>query len=305
MDLGDDAYDSGSSEYDDGKEYDNDLDEYVTPSKDRYLSLPPVLKRYASDTDTDEDEEDDVRKRLRFYRKRKEMEDDSDEVRAIKKRVQTEDLGKTFERAICRAYDIPYQGKYKYGTPDPKLKQRLKGLKDHFGVECRHTADRGARYDFTSDTGYLSAKTSKQRVGKVAPQVVGQTTLNRFRIVFGIEEDVDIKKYIQENILRVLPILENYTFDSDNVYYNEPRDLIQHIHRLRPIDWEGTEEHEHKYEWTRDYREWTNSSTLKMDGTPLLEVQIHSKNRKNLAIRWYYDNLLRLFKDNFRIVVLE
>ena len=274
--------------------------EYVTPSKDRSLSLPPVVpgvKRYASDTDEDED---DVRKRLRFYQKRKTTEDDSDEVRAIKKRVQTEDLGKTFERAICRAYDIPYQGKYKYGTPTPKLKERLKGLKDHFGVECRHTADRGSRYDFTSDTGYLSAKTSKQRVGKVAPQVVGQTTLNRFRIVFGIEEDVDIKKYIQENILSILPILENYTFDSDNVYYNEPRDLIQHIRRTHPIDWE-----EHKYEWTRDYREWTNSSTLKIDGTPLLEVQIHSKNRKNLAIRWYYDNLLRLFKDNFRIVVLE
>jgi hypothetical protein len=285
----------------DGSEWESD-EEYVTPVRDRSLpSLPAVMKQ-GGDTEEEEEDSGDIRKRLRFYYyKKRKAEEDSDEEREIKKRfAPTEDLGKMFERAICRAYDIPYQGKYKYGTPPPKLKERLKRLKDHFGVECRHTADRGSRYDFTSDTGYLSAKTSKQRVGKVAPQVLGQTTLNRFRIIFGIDEEVDVKRYIQENILSILPMLEEYTFDSDNVYYNEPRDLIQHIRRARPINWD-----EHKYEWTRGYQEWNNSSTLKIDGTPLLEVQIHSKNRKNLAIRWYYDNLLRLFKDNFRISVIE
>lgn len=43
--------------------------------------------------------------------------------------LQTEDTGKIFEMAICLAYDIPYDGKYKYSMEIPqKLKLRLSKL---------------------------------------------------------------------------------------------------------------------------------------------------------------------------------
>jgi len=59
--------------------------------------------------------------------------------------LQTEDTGKMFEMAICLAYGIPYDGKYKYSMELPeKLKPRLSKLIDIF-PKCRHTAKKGGR----------------------------------------------------------------------------------------------------------------------------------------------------------------
>ena len=53
--------------------------------------------------------------------------------------VKTEDTGKIFERAICLAYDIPYDGKYKYGLEEPtRLAPRLARLTELF-PPCTHT----------------------------------------------------------------------------------------------------------------------------------------------------------------------
>jgi hypothetical protein len=79
--------------------------------------------------------------------------------------LQTEDTGKIFEMAICLAYNIPYDGNYKYGMEEPeRLKHRLSKLLELFPM-CSHTAKRGSRYDYTSDTDankHLSAKTTKK-----------------------------------------------------------------------------------------------------------------------------------------------
>jgi len=46
-------------------------------------------------------------------------------------KLQTEDLGKMFEMAICVAYEIPYDGPYKYSMElSEKLKERLCKLKE-------------------------------------------------------------------------------------------------------------------------------------------------------------------------------
>ena len=56
--------------------------------------------------------------------------------------LQAEDTGKMFEMAICLAYGISYDGKYKYSMEIPeKLKLRLSKLIDIFPM-CRHTAKR-------------------------------------------------------------------------------------------------------------------------------------------------------------------
>ena len=77
------------------------------------------------------------------------------------KKVLTEDTGKIFEMAICLAYGILYDGKYKYSMEIPeKLKPRLTKVVELFPM-CSHTAKKGARYDFTSltdETKHLSAK---------------------------------------------------------------------------------------------------------------------------------------------------
>lgn len=221
-------------------------------------------------------------------------------------KLKTEDTGKMFEMAICLTYNIPYDGKYKYSMELPeKLKLRLSKLPDIFPM-CKHTAKKGSRYDYTcltDETKHLSAKTTKKGVGKVAPQVVGQSQPKKFCEIIGIEySDIsNLKKYIQTDIVSIIPILVNYTFDCPNIYYNESKNTIFYITLNNLIEWE-----KYDYEWTCDHTNWKNSSTLKIifdkKSYALLEFQFHSKSRTNMAIRWCYENFLTVFKDKLCII---
>jgi hypothetical protein len=225
--------------------------------------------------------------------------------------LKTEDTGKMFEMAICLAYGIPYDGKYKYGMEIPeKLQPRLAPLVELL-PGLKHTAKRGARYDFTANdatsTKYLSAKTTKKGVGKVAPQVIGQCQPKLLCDFLGIEftNVADLKMYIQTHPTRILSVLVEYTFDCPHLYYNQEKDTIRFITLTTPIDWETLN---YTYKWTCSYENWSNSSTLKVvyDGSEmaLVEFQFHTKSRTNMAIRWCYENFLTIFQQKLDIVHL-
>jgi hypothetical protein len=224
-----------------------------------------------------------------------------------RKTLQTEDTGKMFEMAICLAFDIPYDGKYKYGMEIPRnLQPRLAKLVELF-PKCRHSAKRGARYDYTSldETTHLSAKTVKKGSGKVAPQVIGQSQPQKFCNIMGIEYTTipDVKKYIQQNITHILPVLMNHTFDCPNLYYHQEKNTIRYITLREPIEWE-----QYQFKWTCPWEEWGNSSTLKIitgqQEIALVEFQFHTKSRTNMAIRWCYDHFLHIFGDKLNITHL-
>jgi hypothetical protein len=222
--------------------------------------------------------------------------------------IKTENTGKIFEMAICKTYNIPYIGNYKYGMEEPEiLKDKLISLKNHF-PQCIHTARKQNRYDFTSIDGihHLSAKTSKLRNGKVAPQCIGQSKPIKFCSIIGITfiSILSLKEYIQKNITMILPFLIKYTFDCPNLYYNQEKNIIQYIQLIQEINWLIYE-----YTWTKSYNEWNNSSTLKIKINEkyinLVEFQFHSTHRSNMAIRWYYDNFLTIFKDHLNIIYIS
>lgn len=223
-------------------------------------------------------------------------------------RVLTEDTGKMFEMAICLAYGIEYDGKYKYDMELPlKLQPRLAKLPELF-PKVTHSAKRGARYDFTcvdDPTKHLSAKTIKKGSGKVAPQVIGQAQPQKFCEELGIPYTnvLDLKKYIQTNITTILPHMVNHTFDCPNLYYHQEDDKIMFIQLIKDIDWSKM-----TYEWTKSGDEWNNSSTLKIKTSRgfigLVEFQFHTTSRTNMAVRWCYDNVLDVFRDNFSITIL-
>jgi hypothetical protein len=220
-------------------------------------------------------------------------------------KLKTEDTGKILEMAICLAYGIQYDGKYKYSMEDAEtLKEKLTKLPTLFPM-CKHTAKKGARYDFTSvedATLHLSAKSTKKG-GKVAPQVVGQSQPQPFCEVIGIEYTSipDLKRFIQENPAKILSVLVEYTFDCPNVYYNKEKGTIKYITLNRRIDWNYF-----KFKWTCDHEKWNNSSTLKIvvqgKEFALVEFQFHTKSRTNMAIRWCYENFLSIFKENLTII---
>ena len=222
------------------------------------------------------------------------------------KLLKTEDTGKIFEMAICLAYGIPYNGPYKYSMERAEsLKSRLSKLLDLF-PKCYHTAAKGARYDFTcidDESNHLSAKSTKQGVGKVAPQVIGQSQPQKFCDIIGTPYTtiLALKQFIQTDIATILPILVSYTFDCPTVFYNQERNTIRYITLTTPIEWTTCQ-----FKWTCDWNDWNNSSTLKMvvgeDEIALLEVQFHTKSRTNMAVRWYYETFLTLFKKNLTII---
>jgi hypothetical protein len=240
----------------------------------------------------------------------KRFHSDPGSIVSEKKPLYTEDTGKIFEMAICLAYGIPYDGKYKYGMDAPeKLKSRLARLPELFPL-CRHTAKRGARYDFTAvcdETKHLSAKTTKKGVGKVAPQVIGQTQPKKFCDIIGIPYTTvdDLKRTIQSDIITLLPHLVNYTFDCANLYYNQESNTIRFITLKSPIDWSA-----YTFTWTCTADDWSNSSTLKIKTNTsdkeiaLVEFQFHTKSRTNMAIRWCYETFLTIFTNNVTIVDL-
>jgi hypothetical protein len=225
-------------------------------------------------------------------------------------KLMTEDLGKMFEKAICIAYEIPYVGKYKYSEEWPiTMAKRLSSLKELYSNTCVHCAIGGGRYDYHCETSgkHLSAKTSKRAVAKVAPQVIGQCQPRVLAEYFGITFDTNesIKKTIRDNPIPLLKLMEIYTFDSDIVYYNQARDQIKYIVKNNDIPWNSF-----TYSLTNDWViSGKKSTTIKVKSNekwyPLVEVQIHDRSRTNMAIRWYFDNILNIFSLHFTITILS
>jgi len=250
-------------------------------------------------------------------------------VAAQPTKLQTEDTGKIFEKAICDAYGIPYDGPFQYSQAEvDMLTPRLKRLvTDNLFPMCAHTASKGARYDFTAVAGesggevlHLSAKSNKKKGGKVAPQVVGQATPQKFWEEFlhftngSNDESPDsatLKKYIQENIAAIMPMLWRYTFDSPIVYYVRDTDQIRFIAPAAVAtgpDWTSFQ-----YSWSRSYDKWTNSTSLRVvtpgggvvgGDTTIMEFQFHTKSRQNMAIRWCIDKVLQVFAGHFKVTDL-
>lgn len=243
---------------------------------------------------------------------KKDAEKKTANVTGEKKKLKTEDTGKKFEMAICMTYGIPYDGKFKYSLEEcEKLVPRLSKLPELFPM-CTHTARKGARYDFTSlideivtSLQHLSAKTSKKIGSRVAPQVIGQAQPTKFCEIIGIPYTTipALKEYIQVNILSILPILVSYTFDCAIIYYIEKPSIIKFIRLIKEIEWDS-----YKYEWTLSWDRWNNGSNLKIikdaKKHSLLEFQFHSASRTNMAVRWYFDKFLDIFKDHLSITDL-
>ncbi len=225
--------------------------------------------------------------------------------------LKTEDTGKKFEMAVCVAFKTEYKGTYKYDMElAEKLKPRLAKLLDYF-PSYYHSAGKHGRYDFTSVSNqneHISVKTSKVKISKVAPQVIGQPKPEKFCELLQIPYigNDALKLYIQQNHTTILPLLWSYTFDCPTLYYNDYTSIILLVKPKEEINWD-----DYKYSWTRDWSDWNNSCTLRIHSPTngneiidLVEFQFHSKSRTNMAIRWCFENVLKVFRDKLDIISL-
>jgi hypothetical protein len=226
-------------------------------------------------------------------------------------KVLTEDLGKIFEMAICKLYNIKYDGKFKYNVKDAeKIVPKIKKLKDLFPYEIRHIAKNGNKYDFENINGpeKLSAKTTKKD-GKVCPQVIGQPSRKKFCEFFRsfgtgpnviLNDNQSVKKYIEENIKSMLKIYFENTFDCPIIYYNKHKNKTLFINKKQSIIWN---EFNIIFSHIKKNKLWNESSTISINNKTIGEFQIHN-NRDCIKFRWMIENLLNLFKDNFEITII-
>ena len=213
--------------------------------------------------------------------------------------LKTEDLGKIFERAVCMTFDVPFDGVYKYGDEEPlKLVDRLSQLKT-FYPECEHTARNGSKFDFRVPGGHLSAKTTKG-LGKVCPQVIGQTTLKKFCEYFGVDSSSDIKEYIENNVPKLLTVYIDNTFECPVLYYNKKTESIKLITIKSKIEWDPNLI---QFSHIKKAKKWNDSTTMYYNDKTLGEFQIH-KNRDSVKFRWSFEKLLEMFPDNFEVITL-
>lgn len=227
------------------------------------------------------------------------------EEKVEEEKINTEDLGKIFEYSLCKAFNVEYKGKFKYDTDQASElceELNLYKLKEMF-PDFEHTANGSARYDFTSKDGkrFLSAKTSKNKYSKIAPQCIGQVQPSKFCNMLGIEytDNSTLQKYIEENIVNILDKFMEYTFDCPIVYYNQELKSVKVINLVNPIDWS-----KYKLSWTRSLE--NGSATLKLCNgnysSGILEIQFHTKSRTNITSRWMLEKVLKQFPENFKIV---
>jgi len=224
-------------------------------------------------------------------------------------KLLTEDLGKTLEYAICLLAHTPFHGTFKYSVTEAEtLRDRLRGSEAMF-AGFKHTGHVSNLYDFTRpDSGsHLSVKTIKnsKTAWKVCPQELGQPTKRRFCIGFGISEDLDleaIKKYIETNILQLLPIYLEKTFHCPVLLYCKPLNKMLLIQQKAPIDFSTTTL---RFRHQEIGSQWKESATLYIcpsDGKKkaLGEFQIHT-HRDCIKFRWDLNTILKFFPEAFDV----
>ena len=268
-----------------------------------------------------------VLKELQKDHKQKEKE-----AKQNKPSVITEAGGKKFEKSICSSKNIEYDSKFKYDSQDDlkeidEMTERLNSSNFHNVVSgdiVKHIAKNGSQHDFEltnideftdatgniirqRNTSYLSAKTSKTKIGKVCPQVIGQRSKKRFCDYFKLNNEStttdDIKLYIVNNSAHMLHEYFKYTFDCPILYYNRKINKIIYVTLTKEIDW-YKEIVNIYYSHVKKNKKWNESTQVYLHNKTIGEYQVHN-HRDCIKFRWYFETLLDLFKENFNIITIE
>lgn len=229
-----------------------------------------------------------------------------------------ESLGMSCERVICDIFKIQYgdssiTNRSLYGL-ETILKPIIQKAFNNLPAVIKHTgSNKGERggtskcsYDFLLEGNRtLSLKTNTG--GKICPPEVGQPSSKTFLLYFGhlINEDFSddaFKRLCLNKIDKMIPIYLKYLFDSDYMLWimldsktKKYNYRIFNSYDLSHINWDIL-----KFSFTRNFDEWTESSTVKYAGISIGEFQIHKK-RNSYKFRFNMNNLIKILKQEFNM----
>lgn len=213
------------------------------------------------------------------------------------KKLQTEDLGKTLEYAVCIQAKTPFDGVYRYSVSQAEmLATRLRVHSDIF-EGLVHTGKQSDLYDFQSDDGrHLSVKSTKKS-WKICPQIIGQTTVKKFRQRFQLDETVCLKDFICSHTESLLNSYCDTTFHSPVLFYNEHAKYMAIVRKIQPIVWGDL-----VFSHIQREKQWNESTSLlasvKGQTKTIGEFQLHN-HRNCVKFRFDLKNLLLLYPESF------
>lgn len=168
--------------------------------------------------------------------------------------------------------------------------------------------ERTKPYNFILESGRtLSIKTNKKKSSRVCPNVLGQAGYSTLNYHFGhltnisMQSQYDIKKFIEDNIDKVLPIFIDYMFISDITIwiYLDKDGKIQYKIIKREESPDLVFKRKDLY-LTKEGTEWKESTTLKYKSLDdkkyisLAEIQLH--NNRTFKFRFYMDKIVDMLK---------
>lgn len=237
--------------------------------------------------------------------------------------LNNEQIGVSAEIAIADIFNVSISDKYRSRGVE-NITEAIKPIvNDIFTANniprpIRHAAENQNVIDFILEGDKtLSVKTNKQKLGKAAPQKIGQASSNtwfsilaeRLGIAYiptAYPEKVKLFKIIAlTRIEELLTIYWEYMFDCDFLIHifnvvdredkptNDPKYIV--IKKSSSPIWDPK-----KITFTRPtVSEWNESNTVKYeyDGIAIGEFQVHN-NRDNFKFRFNMAGIYKLMKEN-------
>lgn len=237
--------------------------------------------------------------------------------------LNNEQIGISAEISIADIFNIPLSDKYRdRGVLD--ITNTIKPIiinifeTNSIPLPIKHAAENQNTVDFILEGNKtLSIKTNKQKLGKAAPQKIGQASSNTWFAILaerlGIAyiptaypEKVKLFKIIAlTRIEELLTIYWEHMFscdfliqffnivDSDNKPTNDPKYIV--MKKTSSPIWDPT-----KITFTKvTVSEWNESNTVKYDydGVTIGEFQVHN-NRDNFKFRFNMAGIFKLITEN-------
>lgn len=237
--------------------------------------------------------------------------------------LNNEQIGVSAEIAIADIFNISINDQYRNRGVQGITDAIKPIIIDIFNINniptpTKHVAENQNVIDFIlQNNKTLSVKTNKQKLGKAAPQKIGQASSNTWYSILaerlGIayiptsySEKVKLFKIIAlTRIEELLGIYWEYMFDCDfliqifnvvdsnDIPTNDPKYIV--IKKTSSPIWDST-----KITFTKTtVAEWNESNTVKYeyDGVAIGEFQVHN-NRDNFKFRFNMAGIYKLMSEN-------
>ncbi len=253
-------------------------------------------------------------------RKYKDFEDlEKKEESNKKQKIENYIIGSSVEYLICKIYNdynSDFEKIFNKNNIDKVFIEEniilFQNLKNYYPY-LTYIGNNNNKYDFkyidiNQNINYVSVK-SNFNGKKVCPQIIGQTTLYKYKSYFNIDLNINLenlKNYIIENIDILLKKYLLNTFHCDIIYFykEQKKNILQIIKydetRLNNIQFD---KNNISFSHIKNNKNWIESTTVYYIFNKIMysigEFQIHN-NRDNIKFRWYFDKIIKLC--NFDII---